>query len=167
MTAEHADPRARLMGIIDAERASWRDVVDAVGPARLHEPGPMGEWSFIDLAGHLLGWRERTILRLEAAANGAPEPPSPWPAELDGDDDAVNDWMHARTAAQPPSEVLAQADASFDRLAAAIAELPDAALSDPAATPWLEGESLATTDLFGHWHDEHEGTVRAWLASRS
>ena len=25
------------------------------------EPGPMGEWTFKDLAAHLLGWRERTI----------------------------------------------------------------------------------------------------------
>jgi hypothetical protein len=30
----------------------------------------------------------------------------------------------------------------------------------------MEGESLAETDLFGHLHDEHMPSIRAWLATR-
>lgn len=40
--------------------------------ATLVQPGPIGEWTFGELAGHLLGWRNRTLARLEAAAAASP-----------------------------------------------------------------------------------------------
>ena len=71
-----ADSRAKADALarIDAERRYWRDLVAEVGEDRMDEPGPMGEWTFKDLAAHLLGWRQRTIARLEAAAAGEREP---------------------------------------------------------------------------------------------
>jgi hypothetical protein len=29
--------------------------------------------------------------------------------------------------------------------------------------PGLEGQALADADFFGHVHDEHEPSIRAWL----
>ena len=62
------DPRDALVADCEREREAWRALVDEVGVDRMTEPGPMGPWSFKDLAAHLLGWRDRTIARLEAAA---------------------------------------------------------------------------------------------------
>jgi len=83
---------------IRADQQFWRDLAAEVGPDRYAESGPMGDWSFGNMAGHLLGWRNRTIARLEAAGRGEGEPANPWPAELDADDDRVNDWIHDQHA---------------------------------------------------------------------
>ena len=157
--------RDRLVANIEAERASWADLVGEIGEDRMTEPGPMGEWTFKDLSAHLLGWRDRTIARLEAAAEGRPEPRAPWPAELD-DDDSINDWIHERNRHRTVREVLDDIDRSYERLANAIAALPDETVTDPDAFPWLDGQALADRELFGHLHDEHEPSIRAWLATR-
>jgi hypothetical protein len=160
-----ADLRARVIARIEAERVFWGDLVAEVGVDRMIEPGPMGEWTFKDLAGHLLGWRERTLGRLEAAAGGIKPPPPPWPADLEGDD-PINDWIHDRYRDRSVEAVLAEMDRSYERLAHAVATLPDDILTRPEALPWLGDESFVETDLFSHLHDEHMPSVRAWLATR-
>jgi hypothetical protein len=129
----------------------------------MEQPGAMGEWTFKDVAAHLTGWRRRTVMRLEAAARGEPEPPNPWPAELgDAEDDSINAWLHDQTKDRPLAEVLADADAVYDNFIAAIEALPIDLVTDPNRFHWMEGESLADGDFSGHL-DEHEPDVRAWL----
>lgn len=163
--AEHTT--AEVLDAIAAERVAWNDLVAAVGPERMAEPGPMGEWTFKDLAAHLTGWRLRTIERLEAAGRGEPEPPPPWPAAL-REDDEINDWIQAQADGRSADEVLAEADRSFLRLSAAVEALPAAALWDASYFPWTEGtaigQAIIDRSLFGHLHDEHEPDVRTWLA---
>lgn len=162
------DPRANVIENIQAERAWWAHLVAGVGEDRMAEPGPMGEWTFKDLASHLLGWRERTIARLEAAADGREEPPNPWPAELgDEEDDPINAWIHERTRDRPLRDVLDDIDRSYERLASAVAALPEDLVTRRDAFPWLDGEALADAELFGHLHDEHEPALRAWLDGRA
>ena len=159
------DPKDRVLGKIEEERALWRDLVEQVGVDRMDEPGPMGDWSFKDLASHLLGWRNRTIGRYEAAAAGRPEPTPAWPQVLDGDDE-INAWFHERDTSRPALDVLDDIDQSYVRLARAIDSLPVEMVVDPDVFPWLEGASIAEVDLFGHLHDEHEPSIREWLATR-
>ena len=128
--------RSDILDVIAAERAAWSDLVSKVGPDRMQEPGPMGEWTFKDLAAHLTGWRRRSIGRLEAAGRGDGEPAPPWPADLT-DDDAINDWIQEQAATRPVADILAEADDSYADLTAAILSLPDDALWDPARFPWL------------------------------
>jgi hypothetical protein len=161
-----ADPRAAVVARINAERAWWADFVAEVGEERMNEPGPMGDWTFKDLAAHLLGWRERTIGRLEAAAEDREAPPSPWPSDLDGDDDRINDWIQQQSVDRSVRDVLDDVDRSYERLANAIAALPDTIVADPGSLPWLQGVPLDDLNLFSHVHDEHEPSVRAWLAGR-
>lgn len=158
-------PHQQIAATIEREQAAWRDLVAEVGRDRMDEPGPMGEWTFKDLAAHLLGWRERSIARLRALGEGRPEPAEPWPDGLD-DDDRINAWMQERMAGRTVDEVLAAVDASYDQLAAALGALSEEVLSTPNGVPWLEGDSALTTDWLGHLHDEHEASIRAWLASR-
>jgi len=164
------DSRSAIVARIEAERDHWRDLLAQVGEDRMTEPGPMGEWSFKDLAAHLLGWRNRTIGRLEAAATGAPEPPAPWPPELDevdDDDDAINAWIQEQSRDRSVRDVLDAVEKSYARMGAAVAVLPEEMVTLPDAFPWLEGTSLRDTDLFGHLHEEHEPAIRAWLARRA
>src|SRR5712691_526806 len=107
--------RPEQIAVIRADQQFWRDLAAEVGPARYAEPGPMGDWSFGDMAGHLVGWRNRTIARLEAAARGGADPQPPWPAKLD-DDDAINDWIHDQHAGRSAGELVADYGASYDRL---------------------------------------------------
>jgi hypothetical protein len=159
------DPRATVIARIAAERLLWRDLVAEVGEDRMNEPGPMGAWTFKDLASHLLGWRQRMIARIEAAAEGRPEPPTPWPSDLEGDD-AINPWIRARDLDRQLRDVLDDIDGSYERLARAVSSLPEELVTRAGVFPWLEGDALAETELFGHLHDEHEASIRAWLASR-
>lgn len=159
------DPKDRVLGRIEEERALWRHLVDQVGEDRMDEPGPMGDWSFKDLASHLLGWRNRSIGRYEAAAAGRPEPTPPWPAALE-DDDQINAWFHERDASRAARDVLEDVDQSYVRLARAIDSLPEEMVVEPDVFPWLEGASIAEVDLFGHLHEEHEPSIREWLATR-
>jgi hypothetical protein len=158
-------PHEQIAATIEREQAAWRALVEEVGRDRMDEPGPMGEWTFRDLAAHLLGWRERTIRRLRAVAEGRPDPPEPWPDGL-ADDDEINDWMQERMAGRSVDEVLAAVDASYDDLGAALAALPADVLASPGGVPWLDGETALETDWLGHLHDEHEASIRAWLATR-
>jgi hypothetical protein len=158
--------KASVLDAIDDERAIWEALVAETGPERMQEPVFAGGWSFRDITAHLMGWRLRSIARLEAAGKGEPEPPDPWPANLE-DDDEINDWLYERDRNIPLSEVLQTASNSYGRLRDAVSALPDAALTDPNWFPWMGGDALGPTFLdksyFGHFHDEHEPDIRAWL----
>lgn len=161
--------KADLIAALRADQQFWRDLAGQVGPDRYAEPGPMGEWSFGDMAGHLVGWRNRTIARVEAFAHGAPNPANPWPANLDEDAqvDEVNDWIQQQAAGRPPEELVQEYDASYDRLIAALDATPEAKLTDPNAVPWLDS-AIVDADFTSHLHEEHVASVREWLArSRS
>lgn len=147
---------------IRADQTFWRGLAAEVGPDRYGEPGAMGEWSFGDLAGHLLGWRDRTIARLEAAARGEAEPSTPWPAALGDDDDAVNTWIRNNDASRTPAELVDAYDASYDHLIAALDALPEETLTRPDALEWVGGP-LVDVAFTGHLQDEHVPDVRAWL----
>ena len=154
--------RADLLQAIDTERANWQDLVAEVGLERMEEPGPMGDWNFKDLTAHLTGWRVRTIDRIEAGPGV--DPPTPWPAQLTTDDE-INDWIYTQNRDRPLRDVLDEHDQSLARVAAAIAALPDDDLLTPGRFDWLGGVALVDVELFGHLHEEHEPSIRAWLAA--
>lgn len=158
-----------VVAAINRERDAWEALLAEVGENRMLEPGPMGAWTFKDLADHLTSWRERTIQRLEAAAHGQPEPPLPWPAELTDDDD-VNQWMYEQSQDKLLGEVLDESRESYARLAEVVQRLPEEALVQRGYFDWADGASLGEEILnggyFDHLHGEHEDDIRRWLAER-
>jgi len=162
-TSTADDPRADLVERAKAIRDRWRRLATDVGEERMELPGPMGEWSFKDLASHLSAWRRRTIGRVEAAGRGVPPPPNPWPPELGEDeDDAINAWIHEQTRDLPPGDVLAESEATWEALLGGIQALPmDEAARQRAA--WLEAAEQ-DGHPWGHL-GEHEPSVREWLAT--
>jgi hypothetical protein len=159
------DLRTDFIDRINAAHDRWRRLVADVGEERMELPGAMGDWTFKDVASHLTAWRRRTIGRVEAAGRGQPEPPSPWPAELGEDeDDPINAWIHDQTKDRSLSDVLAEADAAYDQLVAAVQAVPLSAATDPGRFAWVGGGTLLDIDPAGHLI-EHEADVRRWLAS--
>lgn len=152
---------------VRADRQVWRDLVAEVGRDRMLEPGPMGEWTFKDLAAHLAAWRNARIPIIEAIARGETPPPTPWPAELGEDDEVINEWFQARDRDRSIDDVVADYDSSFERLAAAIEALPESVAHDPNGLPWTEGTAAVDIDWTEHLHDEHMPDTRAWLAAQA
>ena len=127
--------REEALAVFDAARREHQNFLASIPRERMMEPGATGPWRVKDVIAHVAAWRARTQARLEAAAAGQPEPPPPWPAELEGDD-SINAWFYAQHREEPLDAVLAEWNASFDRLRAVFRTLPDEVLFDPAYFPW-------------------------------
>lgn len=162
-----ASTKDAILEKLQADKAAWSALVAEVPPARMSEPGPMGEWSFRDLVSHLLAWRNRTITRLHAAAKGAPRPAAPWPASM-SDDEPINAWFRDQDAGRSAADLLAAYAASFDRVRDAVSALPaDAFVAESTESPgsfrWRDTAGELETDFSGHLRD-HADDVRAWIA---
>jgi hypothetical protein len=161
--------KAAWLERIEQERQIWERLLAEVGEARITEPGAAGDWSFKDVVAHLNGWRVLTLARLEAARDGREPERPPWPAHLDADDegdvDEINGWIYRASQDRSLQDVLAEYSQSFNRMAAAVGGLSDQELTEPGRYPWLGGHPLeAVLDgTFGHFHEEHEPGLRAWL----
>jgi hypothetical protein len=154
-----------ILGRIDADESAWQALVARVPPARMDEPGPMGDWSFRDLVSHLLAWRNRTTSRLQAAAAGASRPPAPWPSDVT-DDDPINAWFRDQDAGRSAPDLLDDYAASFGRVRDAVRAMPAAAFLGETETPgyfrWRDAAGELQSDFSGHLND-HADDVRAWL----
>ena len=151
--------RADLLQTIERERAAWQALLAEVGEGRMQEPGPMGVWSFKDLAAHLLASDARLLARIAAGPDGTPAP-APWPASLEGDDE-INAWIQAHYRDRTLREVLAEMDRSHARFAALIETIPEDELLTPGRFDFMEGRALVEAKFFGHLHEEHEPAIRA------
>lgn len=167
--------KAQLLEELRDEQAGWEALLQDIGEEHMTQPGVAGEWSIKDVVAHLTFWRQRTVARLQAALHGEPLPPQSWPAELgteadldawdDIATDKVNAWNYANNRDRPLADVLGDSRAVFDQLLAAVAAFPEADLLNPARFPWISAEEFPLTGalFFGHFHDEHEPDMRAWL----
>ncbi len=155
--------KAELIAQLNSENQGWEALLAEIGEDRMDEPGVAGAWSIKDIVAHLAAWRRRTVGRLEAVAQGKPEPTPPWPADLH-EDDEINAWFHERDRSKSVRETLAESRRVFEQLRSAIEKLPQDALDDPARFPWMEGTSITGATLFGHFHTEHEADMRAYLS---
>ena len=165
--------KAGWLDRIEREQETWEAIVTEVGEVGMERPGAAGDWTFKDVAGHLNGWRERTVDRLEAAAHDEAPPPAPWPDGLSDETDegveAINRWIYERNRDRPAGEILAEAREQFRRMRAAVEAVPEDDLVTPGRFPWLGGEPLSAVldGSFGHLHEEHEPALRAWLACQA
>ena len=158
--------RADLLSELNVEYQGWERLLAEIGEDRMDEASAAGAWSIKDVVAHLTAWRRRTVGRLEAVAQGQPEPKPTWPAELTEDDD-INAWFHARDRDKSVSAVLSEARRVFQQLVSAIEKLPEDKLADPKSFPWMEGTPLSGAAFFSHFHNEHEGDMRTWLSRQT
>lgn len=154
--------KAEFLRDLDEENRQWESLLNSFDETRMEQPGVAGHWSIKDIVAHITSWRRRTVARLQAVAKGEPEPGPMWPENLT-DDDEINAWLYEREHGKSPQQTLGESRQVFQQLRSAIEALPDDVLADPKNFPWLEGEPLTPALLFGHFHDEHEADMRAFL----
>ncbi len=158
-----------VLSAIDGELAGWEAFLIEVGEERMTQPGATGEWTFKDVVAHLNGWRTVTVAKLEAAAGGEAPPPPPWPPEFDEESDAdvdrINEWIYHRNRDRAPAEVLIESREQFRRLREAVQAMSERDLLERRRFEWLGDHPLTAVldGSFGHFHEEHEPTLRAWL----
>jgi hypothetical protein len=156
--------KAELIAGLQEEYRSWQALLDRIGPGRMDQPGVAGPWSVKDIVAHLTGWRIRTVARLQAAGRSEPDPPPPWPARLQTDDE-INAWIYEANHGRSAQEILDESDQVFQQLLAAIQGFPAEILADPQRRPaWLGDQPISAYDFFAHFHEEHEPDMLAWLA---
>lgn len=158
--------KQQLLVELQSEQAAWLALLNEIGEEHMTQPEVAGGWSIKDIVAHITGWRRRTVNRFRAALDPSADLLTLWPAELQEDDqlDEINDWIYKANRDRPLAAVLNDSDEIFQQLVASIAALSDEQLNDPQCLPWLEGERITGTSLFGHFHEEHESDMRAWLA---
>jgi carboxymethylenebutenolidase len=162
--AGRSTSKAQLLDELRDEQAQWEALLRDIGEDHMIQPGVAGEWSIKDIIAHLTGWRRRTVGRFQAALRHEPAPPPAWLPHLQTDDE-INAWIYAAYRDRPLADVLRDSREVFEQLVEALDAFPEADLLDPARFPWLEADDLPLTGaaFFGHFHEEHEPDMRAWL----
>ncbi len=161
--------KAGLLEQIDNAVATWDELAAAALRADPNRPGAMGDWTFVDVAGHLNGWRARSVGRMEAAASGTEPPPPPWPEGMTNRTDEgieeINRWFHEQYRDRPVAELLAEAQEQWRRIRAAAEIVSESDLLTTGHYPWLSGYPLSEVIVgeVEHFHDEHEADLRQWL----
>jgi hypothetical protein len=163
--------KSELLNWLQEEYQQWEAFLDQIGLARMDQPGVNGDWSMKDIVAHLTGWQPRLIARLQAAQRGEPEPPPPWPAHLQTEDE-INSWIYESNRGRSVREVLDESHQVFQQLLAVIEGLPDEVRIDTIQTSsgrehhlvWVDDKRFPAGEFFDHFHDDHEPDIRAWLA---
>ena len=157
--------KSQLLNWLQEEYRRWEVLLDRIGLARLDEPGVNGEWSMKDIATHLTGWNRWLVIRLQAAQRGQPEPPPPWPAELESEDD-INAWISESGRGRSVDEVLDDMRQVHQQLVAVIEALDEPRIDhiEPAFyLVWVGDQRYVASEFFNHFHDDHEQDVRTWM----
>jgi hypothetical protein len=156
--------KSELLNWLQEEYRRWEALLDQIGPTRMEQPGVNGDWSMKDLVAHLTGWQPRLIAGIQAAQRGEPEPPPPWPAHLQSEDE-VNAWIYESNRKRSLREALDESHQMFQRLIAVIEDLPDGVrIEEEWRLVYLGDKRFPAGEFFDHFHDDHEPDVRAWLA---
>jgi len=156
--------KSELLNWLREEYRQWEALLDQIGPARMDQPGVNGDWSMKDMVAHQYSWLPRLISRIQAAQRGEAEPPPPWPAHLQTDDE-INAWIYESNHGRAVQEVLDDSHQVFQQLLAVVEGLPDdTRIDEEWHLVWLNGQRFPVGEFFDHFHDDHESDVRAWLA---
>jgi hypothetical protein len=161
--------KSELLNWLREEYWAWESLLEQIGPERMEQSGVNGDWSMKDIVAHLTGWNRRLVAHLSAAGRGEPEPPPPWPAHLQTDDE-VNAWIYESYRERSLREVLEETRQVFQQLLAVIEGLPDDVWIEEVRHDrayylvWFGSERFPAGEFFDHFHDDHEPDVRAWLA---
>lgn len=155
--------KAQLVSELKQENADWQALLDDIGEANMTQPEAASGWSIKDIVAHLTEWRRRTVKRIQALRDPGVDLTPHWPKELQ-EDDEINAWFYEANRDRPLADVLSDSREVIQQLIVAVDALSDDNLQDPRLVGLLDdGEQLNGAFFFGHFHDEHEADMRAWL----
>lgn len=161
--------KSELLDWFQEEYRQWEALLDEIGAARMEQPGVNGDWSMKDVVAHLTGWNRRLVDRFQAAAQGESEPPPPWPAQLQTDDE-INAWIYETYRGRSLREVREEMRQVLQQILAVVESLPGEMRIEQVRQGdrvyhlvWLGEERHQPGEFFDHFHDDHEPDVRAWM----
>ena len=162
--------KSDLLNWLQEEYQQWEALLDQVGSTRMEQPGVNGDWSMKDIVAHLTGWQPRVNASLQAAGRGESEPPPPWPAHLQTDDE-INACIHESYRERSLSGVLDEMQQVHQQILAVVEGLLDEIRIEQVHQGQsvyylvrLGDERYQPGEFFDHFHDEHEPDIGAWLA---
>jgi hypothetical protein len=162
--------KSELVNYLHEEHQQWTAFLDGIDPARMDQPGVAAHWSVKDIVAHLTGWNRNLAARIQAAQRSEPQPPPPWPAHLEAEDD-INAWIYEASRSRSVQAVLDESHQQFRQFLAVIKGLPDEVQIETQHhqgrayhVVQLGDQRFLTGEFFDHFHDDHEADVRAWLA---
>jgi hypothetical protein len=158
--------KQELLTQVKHERAQWDRLLEGISQDWMLLPAAMGDWTFKDLVAHITAWAHFDVLnRLEAVLRQ--ERPSPVPGPAGWNVEQINFWIYATHKYRAVQHILAESRQLWQRMEDLMQALPEQELCDPQRFDWLAGRPLGPTVLeavAGHFHEEHEAAVQAWLA---
>lgn len=161
---------AELIMWLGEEQKKWELLLAAIGDERMEQQGINGDWRMRDIVAHLTEWQRALVARLQAAADGQPEPPPPWPAALTSEDE-INAWIYESNRTRATRQILDDARDLYEQLLTTIQRLPN---DSPIET--IEGkfhiikvndQRFAVGEFFYHFYDDHAADVRTWLGENA
>jgi hypothetical protein len=162
--------KSELLNWLQEEYQGWERLLEEIGPERMEKPGVNGAWSMKDMLAHLTGYQPRVNANIQAALRGESEPPPPWPAHLQTDDE-INAWIYESNRMRSLDEVLDESRRIVQQFLDIVKEFPEDVQIEQVHQGdrvyhlvWLGGERYQPGELFDHFHDDHEQDIRAWLA---
>jgi hypothetical protein len=154
--------KAQLLNDLQDEQAHFEALLREIGEAHMTQSGAAGDWSIQDIVAHLTSWRRRTVASFRAALHHESSFLPPWPPSLE-EADEINAWIYAANKDRPLNDVLQESHAVFEQLVDTLSAFSEAELFESNRFDWLEGEPMSAAAFFGHFHEEHEPDMRAWL----
>ncbi len=154
--------KAELLQRIQAERATYDELLASIDPGRMSEQGLDGEWSVKDVKDVVahVAWYEREMIGpIKARALIGSDM---WDLDLDERNEAILEENHKRSA----EEILAESRQVYSELLSQLATLDDEDLLDPgrfAGMPqeWIPWQVIAS-NTYEHY-PEHVAQIKAWL----
>ena len=156
--------KTELLDWLQEEYQKFEVFLDQIGEALMEQPGVAGDWSMKDIVAHLTGWNRWLVIRLEAAQRGEPEPASPWPANVQ-EEDEINAWIYESSRESSLRKILDDMQQVHQQLLAFVEGLSDdVRIERDWRLVWFGDQRFPAGEFFDHFHDDHEPDIRAWLA---
>lgn len=168
-----------LLRSLATERDWWRAVLDLAGEDvdLTGDEQIDGSWTLKTLLGHISGWRDLTIARLETAARGTGMPTPPWPEtmphETEDDVDAINAWFDEQSRAASFESEVERLFGQIDAMEALVRRMSEEDLFTPGRFARF-GEGFEALPIgpavigfsITHVHLDHAPALEAWLTER-
>ena len=135
--------KAEAISEMKQEFQAWQTLISQ-WDAEAHGSNP--ERTLQDTLGHVMAWQQRSIARMEAAANGTEPVFILWPPEMETDDDDclvdINAWIQELYHDWSWEAVRQAWQAGFERFIALAEAAPESDLLPVGKYPWLDGYAL-------------------------
>ncbi len=151
--------KIKLLVRIRAERDLLEEIIAALTPDQMLQPGACGAWTVKDILAHISAWERRMLAWIGSHLHGEPpDVPLPWDVER------MNAETYARFKDVPLAEVLEEFHLSYRDSLALVESLSEEQLQTEYTDTWPMASLWLGVAANAHWHyKEHRESIQTWL----